>query len=360
MAVFISSQEKEDLASIASYASLDTLAGKTILVTGSTGLIGSALIKGMVLYGKTHARPITIIGLARNEKKVKEVFGSFLDFAYLSFVYQDIHFPLSLAVPVDYIVHAASVTSSSFFISHPVETIETTVLGSLNVLEFAREQKVSSLVYLSSMEVYGRVGESEERTTEDTLGSLDILNVRSSYSESKRMAECMCRSYYEEHGVPVKIARLAQTFGPGIGAQDNRVFAQFAKSALTGQDIVLHTTGLSVGNYCYLPDTIKGIITLLVKGASGEAYTIVNEDTSMTIADMASLVAEKVSKNSIKVVYDVPPKGINLGYAPDTKLRLSAKKMNGLGWHAEVNLEQAYQRLITGLREAAEFQKERI
>ena len=351
MPTFISTQEKADLASIAGYADLSRLSGKTVLVTGATGLIGSALIKALVTYNQGPGQPITIIGLVRDKEKAKDLFGSLYDAPSLTFFSHDILTPLHLEVPVHYIVHAASITTSSLFVSNPVETIETTVLGSRNLLEFARQQKVLAMVYLSSMEVYGRVEESDQRTTEKDLGSIDILKFRSSYSESKRLVECLCHSYCKEYGVPVTIARLAQTFGPGIGKQENRVFAQFAKSAMAGKDIVLHTTGQSVGNYCYLGDAIKAIVTLMVHGIPGEAYTIVNEETSMTIAAMASLVASSIADNTIKVVFDIPPQAQNLGYAPDTKLRLSSAKMNGLGWHAEVNLEQAYQRLVASLRE---------
>jgi nucleoside-diphosphate-sugar epimerase len=355
MPAFMSIQEKNDLVSVANYADLSLMAGKTVLVTGATGLIGSSLIKGMVTYNQLHEIPITILGLVRDNEKAKELFGSFYSAPFLSFINHNILEPLHFEVPVHYIVHAASITTSSLFVTQPVETIDTTVLGSRNLLEFARQQKVLSMVYLSSMEVYGRVEGSNERTSEENLGSIDILNVRSSYSESKRLVECMCHSYCKEYGVPVTIARLAQTFGPGIGKQENRVFAQFARSALAGKDIVLHTTGQSVGNYCYLCDAIKGIVTLLVHGVSGEAYTIVNEETSMTIAKMASLVARSIANNTIKVVFDIPPQEQNLGYAPDTKLRLSSAKMNSLGWHAEVNLEQAYQRLVASLREEMDF-----
>jgi nucleoside-diphosphate-sugar epimerase len=351
MSFFISTQEREDLSSVAHYEPLSFLAGKTILITGATGLIGSSLIKGLVTYNQLHQVPITIIGLVRDEKKAKDLFGSFSTDSCLSFLQHDILLPLRLDVPVHYIVHAASITTSSLFVSHPVETIETTVLGTRSILEFARQQKVLSMVYLSSMEVYGRVEESDQRTTEKDLGSIDILNVRSSYSESKRLVECMCNSYCKEYGVPVTIARLAQTFGPGIGKMENRVFAQFARSAIAKKDIILHTSGQSVGNYCYLSDAIKAIVMLLVRGTSGEAYTIVNEETSMTIAEMASLVACSIANNGIKVVFDIPFQTQNLGYAPETKLRLSSGKMEALGWHAEVNLEQAYQRLVASLCE---------
>lgn len=348
----ISKMEREDLVSIASYEPLTLLANKTILITGATGLVGSALVKALLVYNQNHDRKIDILAVVRDRKKAEDLFSPFPAASGISYICQDLLVPLDGSVRSDYIVHAASVTTSSLFVSKPVETIETTVLGTRNILEYARTQELSAAVYLSSMEVYGRVGESEERTEEETLGDIDILSVRSSYSEGKRMAECMCHAYCAEYGVPVTIARLAQTFGPGIGEQENRVFAQFARSVVSNSDIVLHTTGQSVGNYCYLADTVKGILLLLLKGKAGEAYNIVNEETTRTIAQMAELVASSVSDNAIRVVYDIPEQSATLGYAPQTGLRLSSRKLNELGWHAQVDLKQAYCRLVSALRES--------
>lgn len=100
------------------------------------------------------------------------------------------------------------------------------------------------------MEVYGSFTEANHNVTETELGYINPLAVRSNYPESKRLCENMCVAYYPEYKVPVKIACLLQTFGAGILSGENRVFAQFAKNAIEGKDIVLHTKGLSEGNYC--------------------------------------------------------------------------------------------------------------
>ena len=104
----------------------------------------------------------------------------------------------------------------------------------------------------------------------------------------------------------VRIARLSQTFGAGISYEENRVFAQFAKAAMNKTDIVLHTAGKSVGNYCYTRDAVMGILLLLVKGNDGEAYTVAHPEAHITIGDMAKMVAEKLANNEIKVVFDIP------------------------------------------------------
>ena len=155
---------------------------------------------------------------------------------------------------VDYIIHGASATSSKYFVSNPVETIYTALDGTSNILKFATEKKINGMVYLSSLEVYGTPEKDADLITENDYGYIEPLSVRSSYSEGKRMVECLCASYAHEYSVPVKIARLSQTFGPGVAYEDGRVFAEFARCALEQRDIVLHTQGHTVRSYCYTKD----------------------------------------------------------------------------------------------------------
>lgn len=164
------------------------------------------------------------------------------------------------------------------------------------------------------------------------------------------------RPYYKlislqmrEYGVKVKIARLAQTFGAGILPGENRVFAQFAKSVISGRDIVLHTRGLSEGNYCYTRDCVLGLFIILLCGENGEAYNVANPKSHTTIAEMAHMVADKISNGKIKVIYDIPKDNV-FGYAEDTKMKLNSDKLQALGWTPEIGLEDAYKRMIEQMK----------
>lgn len=330
---------KEDLSVLA--PTVKCFEGSTVLVTGATGLIGSLCVKALQQNGG-----FSVVGLARNREKVNNLFDNRKG---VEFVYQDIVDPIPDSIDCDYIIHTANSTTSKYFITNPVEVMDSIYSGTKQVLEYARKHKVKGVVYLSSMEVFGVV-DSNQRVHENELGKLDIQNVRSCYSEGKRHAELLCKSYAEEYGVPVKIARLAQTFGAGVPKTDNRVFAQFVRSAIKGVDIVLHTSGQSIGNYCYTRDVVKAILFLLKRGTPGDVYTVVNEDTTMSIADMAKMVADKFSDGRSKVVFDIP-KGNQYGYAPETKLRLSSEKLRFLGWQPEIGLEEMYRRMIPYLTE---------
>lgn len=199
------------------------------------------------------------------------------------------------------------------------------------------------------MEMYGTFNNSDTEITEDKIGYINPLKVRSNYPESKRLCENMCVAYMKEYGVKVKIARLAQTFGAGILPGENRVFAQFAKSVISGRDIVLHTRGLSEGNYCYTRDCVLGLFTILLCGENGEAYNVANPKSHTTIAEMAHMVADKISNGKIKVIYDIPKDNV-FGYAEDTKMKLNSDKLQALGWTPEIGLEDAYKRMIEQMK----------
>lgn len=322
---------------------------KTFFITGATGLIGSIIVKSLLCLNRKYDLNIKVIAQIRNIKKAEKVFSNLLDVDNLFLFESDLKSKLNVKSPVDYIIHTASVTTSKLFVENPVETILTTINGTRYSLELAHEKNVSGYVYISSMEVYGSVL-SNTKTTEEELGYIDNLKIRSSYSEGKRIAECLVSSYFSEYGVPTKIARLAQTFGAGISIFENRVFAQFTKSCLKNENIVLHTKGLSFGNYCYTADAVLGIFTILLNGRNAEAYNVVNENTTMMIKDVAKLCSKTLNNGKSQIIFDIPKNDLTFGYAPDTKLRLSSKKLNALGWQAHFDLPEMFLRLAESFK----------
>ena len=335
----------EDLEYIAGYdLPYSKLKNTTVLVTGATGLIGVSIVRAFLAIGNIH-----IIAFVRNIEKANQIYED-IKSPDLEFVVGDITETIKIKGTVDYIIHCASVTTSKTMVEKPVETLVTSIDGTINILELAHEKKCQSVIYISSMEMYGAFQSSEKEITEEDLGFIDPLKVRSNYPESKRLCENMCVAYLSEYGVPVKIARLAQTFGAGILPGENRVFAQFARSAMNSEDIVLHTKGLSEGNYCYTRDCVTGIFTILLLGKNGEAYNVVNPASHTTIAEMAQMVCERIANGKIKVFFDIPESN-TFGYAADTKMKLNSDKLQSLGWKPEVGLEEAYRRMIRDMQE---------
>ncbi len=325
--------------------------GRTFLITGATGLVGSLLVKALLYCNQVHQLNLRIFALVRSEEKARQIYGSLLSDPALTLVYADLskEGPPEGLPACDFIVHAAAVTTSKIMVSDPVGTIRTAVEGTDRMLQFAAAHRCQSFVYISSMEIYGQPL-NPENTVEKDLGYVDLSAVRSCYPESKRMCECLCTAYASEYGLNVTCARLAQTFGAGILASENRVFAQFARSAIEGKDIVLHTTGESEGNYVYTRDAVSAILTLLLYGKKGEAYNIANEESHVTIRGMAELVAEKIAGGAIRVTVEIPEDSAQLGYAPKVRMRLDASRMRALGWKAEVGLLDSYRRMIRWMR----------
>ena len=324
----------------------DSFKGRTILVTGATGLIGSMLIKSIMTANDVLQTNIHVIGHVRNMKKVETVFADFNQ-EVLTFTNVNIK---DIVSQIDYIVHTASPTQSKFFINNPVETLHASINQTVECLEVSKKQNISKMVYLSSMEQYGIQYKDNQKMTENDLGYINHLDTRSSYSEGKRVCECYCYAYTKEYNVNVTIARLAQTFGPGVSSEDNRVSIQFAKSALQNKDIVLHTKGESLSNFCYITDAIIGILVLLKLGIAGEAYNICNSNETRKIYDIAKLVADEVVDGRISVVIDISTTN-NYGYAPTVRYYLSTDKLQALGWKAQVNMKDGFQLLIDYLQQ---------
>lgn len=313
----------------------------TIFVSGATGLIGSLLLKTLLTYKKAKNTKTKLLALIRNLKKAKDLFGE----TDIEFLIGDVVEPIKYSNHIDYIFHCASVTASKYMVSNPVETILTAFEGTKNILEFAKDKQIKSLVYLSSMEVYGITNASDNPITEEKLGYIDLNNVRSSYSEGKRICELLCNSYYSEYGVNIKIARLAMTFGPGVLSTDNRMPMQFAKSAMNKKDIVLHTKGDSISNFCYTSDAIRGLFTILLKGIDGQSYNVCNESETRSVLEIAYLISDNICNKEINVVIDIPKENV-FGFAPKTEIKLKTKKLNKLGWFANVNMVTAFNNLI--------------
>ena len=276
--------------------------GKSVLVTGATGLLGSLAVKTLLYCADVYNIDLNVGAFVRNKEKANVVFGNLLkDHSNLTFEVGDISQEINLSGKYDFIIHTASNTSSSDFVNRPVETILTTINSTAGLLEYSKINNVESVVFLSSMEVYGTL--DHEVAKESDSGILDHNVIRNCYPQSKRVAENLCVSYFKEYGIHSKVVRLTQTFGPGIVRDDQRVFAQFARSVINKSNIVLLTKGGTKRDYLYTADAVRGIISALLLGDDGEIYNLSNNESYCSILEMAELY-KQVSNNEIDIEFN--------------------------------------------------------
>ena len=319
-----------------------SLKGSKFLITGATGLIGSTLVRCLLSIDDD----IEITCPVRNLAKAKAMYGDIFD--SVKFVECDLVSYLNGLTATEYfqyIIHCASPTAGMYKDEETTETYTFAVDSTRAILEYARKSEVKGFVFVSSLEYYGQ-NYDDSIITEDYLGYVDYSDPRSSYPLGKRAAEFLCVAYAKQYGVNVKVARLTQTFGAGVSADDNRVFAQFARSVIRGDDIILHTTGESAKPYCYTTDCVSAILYILLKGQSGEAYNVANEDTYISIRDMAEFLRDNFNPEITVRVESHP----EMGYAPITKLHLSAAKLMALGWQPKFDLKDMYNNLIKSIK----------
>ncbi len=340
---------KEDLDNIKDvmFVPWNEIEGKTILISGATGLIGYTLVRTFY-YCTNNTR---IIAVTRNIEKAKKRFAD-IKSERLYFVESEVEDLKSLPNDINYIIHGAANTSSSFFVTQPVECMSTAIIGTRNMLELAVEKRVKGFVFLSSMEVYGYPEKGHKVREEDNC-SISSYEVRSSYPISKIAAESLCEAYFSEYGVPIRIIRLTQTFGPGVSNNDRRVFAEFARCAIEKKSIVLKTAGTTSRSYLYTADAVTAIITVMLKGINGEIYNASNENTFCTIKEMAEIFSHNAG---IDIRYDIQGNNSS-GYANELFMDLDCSKLRGLGWDVQkdtVTLSDMIKRMVDWMSGAKE------
>lgn len=336
----------EDINAITSSGiDFERFTNKTILISGANGFLASYIIYTFLHLNDTKQVNCKVIGISRNKEKAESKFSNVRERSDFEIIIQDVSDHLSIDIKIDFVIHAASQASPKYYGIDPVGTLNANVLGTNNLLELARKNKVESFLYFSSSEVYGVVGEDKIPTKENDYGFIDCTNVRSCYAESKRMGETMCVSWLNQYHVPVKIVRPFHTYGPGMLMDDGRVYADFIADVVNNRNIEMKSDGLAMRAFCYLKDATEGFLNVLIKGNNGEAYNVGNPNGEISIINLAEKLVALFPEKQIKIIKkQVEQKG----YLQSTVQRNcpDVSKLNSLGWVPSTPIEIGFKRTV--------------
>ena len=327
----------QDLSTIASLSlPWHKIKNKSVLITGATGLIGRVLVDLLMYRNKWNNDNVHVIALSRNEDTIKECFKEYSKNKLFTYVIQDIKNPITIDYFVDYIIHCASNADPVAYATDPVGTMTGNFLGMNNLLQYAKKYNVERTIYLSSGEVYGEI-ESGQKFIEDNFGYVDYTTSRACYPSSKRATEILCLSYFQQFKVDIIIARLSHVYGPTFTKNDSRVFAQFFRRALAEKDIIMKSNGLQVRSYCYVADAVSALMTLLFCGTPGEAYNVADNNSNISIRQLAEYIASAVGRKVIiKITNDLESKG----YSKVETSIFDTSKLESLGWEPKTKIKE--------------------
>ncbi|WP_269523430.1 NAD-dependent epimerase/dehydratase family protein [Coraliomargarita parva] len=274
------------------------LEGKKLLLIGGAGFLGYYLVQS-ILHLNTKLPAGSAVELTVYDNFIRGVpdwLTALEGDATLTLVKHDITHPLPEGMGAfDYIIHAASIASPTFYRKYPIETMDANVNGLRLILDYCMQMKdagtpVSGLLYYSTSEIYGDPSPENIPTPESYRGNVSCTGPRACYDESKRYGETLCVNFAQQHGVPVRIARPFNNYGPGLKITDKRVLPDFARDVLAGRDIIMLSDGKPTRTFCYIADAIVGYFKILLVGRDGESYNIGIEQPEISMAELADRV----------------------------------------------------------------------
>ena len=313
----------------------EKLSNKTILISGATGMIGTCLVDVLMLRNEIRKSNIHVIAMSRNESKAKERLGKYWNQMQLEYISCDINETIPECGHIDYVIHAASNTHPLQYSEDPVGTIASNIIGTKNLLDYAVSHGARHFCFVSSVEVYGENRGDTEKFDEGYLGWIDCNTLRAGYPESKRVGETLCNAYDKTYGLEFSIPRLSRVYGPTMLLSDTKAISQFIKKAAAGEDIVLKSEGKQKYSYTFVTDAAAGILYTILQGEKGQAYNVADEESDITLKDLAQTLARIANT---KVIFELPDEKERRGYSTATKAMLNADKLKKLGWNAQVHM----------------------
>lgn len=333
---------------------IEKLANQNLLLTGSCGFLGSYFMHSIMYANNTvlKGKECTLFALDNFIRGRPEWLKEFENNAYIKIIKHDIVNQLPLDLPkMNYIIHAASIASPTYYRLHPIETMDTNVLGLRNLLDYSVSDKeaVKSFLFFSSSEIYGDPNAKNIPTPEDYRGNVSCTGPRACYDESKRYGETLCVNFYKVYGVPVKIVRPFNNYGPGLKITDGRVIPDFCRNLLNNKNIILLSDGSPIRTFCYVSDAITGYWKILLSNHNGEVFNIGVDKPEISMLELARMVA-KIGKRHFSIEVGVKYKRSKdkdyLTDVPNRRCPNISKAKKYLNYNPNFSLNEGLRRTI--------------
>lgn len=324
------------------------LENKTVMITGASGMIGTFLIDVLMEKNRTEQLNIKIYAIGRNIQKAKKRFTEYWNTPNFLFIQIDVNQSLNFKFHTDYIIHAASNTHPVMYSSDPIGSIMTNLLGTYNLLEYAKQTQLKRFIFLSSVEIYGQAIKKDDTFDESYCGYIDCNTVRAGYPEGKRAGEALCNAYFFKHDIDFVIPRLSRIYGPTMSLDDSKAMSQFLLNGVNGEDIILKSKGMQLYSYCYVADAVLGIFYTWLLGEKGNAYNVCNTDTKWYLKDITQYIARITGH---KVIFHLPDKTEQEGFSKVSVGVMSSDKLQKLGWQPHDNLKSGIKKTLKILQE---------
>lgn len=338
---------QKDMGEIISCPNLDwsKLNNKSVLITGANSQIATYVVYTLMFIVEKLGVNTKVIALCRNADSATRNFGNFIGRDDFSIIYQDICVEIDFNEDVDYIFHFAGNASPYYIKNDPVGILQSNLIGTFNVLQFAHKHNTRKVIFASTREVYGENANKDELFESD-FGYVNPMDDRSCYPESKRAAESILKSYYLQYGINFNTIRIAHTYGPGMKiSKDGRIMSDLLSNVINGENIVLKSKGDALRSFCYITDTIRALFLILFEGDDACAYNLANENDEISIKALAEKLVSMYSDKKLSVVYDIPA-NLPMAYCNYKRVKLNVDKLSALGWMPQVCIEDGIRRTV--------------
>jgi len=336
---------------------LRSMSGRRLLITGGAGFLGYYLVQVPLAWNDAHPdeSPIHVTVFDNYLRGAPAWLGELGERPDIELRAHDVRETL----PADmgdfaFIIHAAGIASPTYYRAHPIETMDANITGLRNLLEYAQNRlatgrEFGGFLFFSSSEIYGDPDSDAIPTPETYRGFVSCTGPRACYDESKRYGETLCVNFAQQHGVPVRMARPFNNYGPGMKITDGRVIADLCRDALAGRDPILLSDGSPRRTFCYVSDAVTGYYLALLRGHLGEPYNIGIDRPEITMLELAETtvrLAKELFGAHLTVAHKASAEREYLVDNPNRRCPDISKARDHLGFAPKVTLEAGLRRTL--------------